>query len=241
MGFDADDREPAARRRHTPGIDMTEPGTSAPPSESSARIGGDLLSAMIAGAWRFAIVSIGAFGLWAFWGRWFYRNVGEAGLYAATALAFLGLAGLLLYPLVEGPRRLARFYRAFVPSFLAYAVAWCAMWFVFGAGLGEWLGSLAGSVVFVLGAGWMFGNRRASAGASVVMFVAHTAGYFLGGYSMSWLMSLRDGGLPDGLTRESLGVLAKLSWGLFYGLGFGAGLGYTFRVCQRRSKPTMDL
>jgi hypothetical protein len=196
---------------------------------------------MIAGAWRFAIVSIGAFGLWAFQGRWFYRNVGEAGLYAATALAFLALAGAFLYPLVDGPRRVTRFYRVFVPAFLGYAVAWCAMWFAFGGGPGEWLGSLAGSVVFALACGWMFGNPRVAAGASVVLFVAHTAGYFLGGYAMGRLMGIRDGGLPDGLSRESLGVLAKLSWGLFYGLGFGAGLGYTFRVCQRGSKPVVEL
>lgn len=196
---------------------------------------------MIAGAWRFAVVSIGAFGLWAFWGRWFYTNVGEAGLYAATALAFLGLAGLLLYPLVGGPRRVARFYRAFVPAFLGYAVAWCAMWFVFGAGPGEWLGSLAGSVVFALVCGWMLGHSRPVVTASAVLFVAHTAGYFVGGFAMGWLMGMRDGGLPGGLSREAIGVLAKLSWGLFYGLGFGAGLGYTFHVCQRGSKPTVDL
>jgi hypothetical protein len=31
-------------------------------------------------------------------------------------------------------------------------------------------------------------------------------------------------------------LLAKLSWGLFYGLGLGAGLGLAFHVCQRRAR-----
>ena len=108
-----------------------------------------LARSIIEGIWRFTAVSLGGFSVWAFAGRWFYRNVGEAGLYAVTTLVFLGLAVLMLNPLVSGPRRVWRFSRAFVPAFVAYAIAWCLLWFALGTGLGEWLASLAGSLAFV--------------------------------------------------------------------------------------------
>jgi hypothetical protein len=115
------------------------------------------------------------------------------------------------------------------------------MWFVFGAGLGEWLGSLAGSVGFALLCGWVFGNMRSVVGASAVLFLTHSTGYFVGGLAMGWLMGTRDSGLLGDVPADVIAVVAKLSWGFFYGLGFGAGLGYTFHVGQRGSKPPMDL
>jgi len=47
--------------------------------------------ATLRGAWSFALVSLAGFSIWAFAGRWFYRNVGEAGLYVAIAAVFLGM------------------------------------------------------------------------------------------------------------------------------------------------------
>jgi hypothetical protein len=37
--------------------------------------------------------------------------------------------------------------------------------------------------------------------------------------------------------RLQISVIAKLSWGLLYGLGFGAGMGHAFSTFQLREKP----
>ena len=51
----------------------------------------------------FTVVSLGGFAPWVFGGRWFYRTVGELGLYAVCAIAFIGLSGPLLHRLIIGP------------------------------------------------------------------------------------------------------------------------------------------
>ena len=96
---------------------------------------------VVEGAWRFAIVSVAGFGVWAFAGRWFRAHGGEPGLYGASTVVFVGLAGLLMHPLVRGPSRLLRFYGVFIPAFIAYAVVWCSFWFLLRFGVGEWLGA----------------------------------------------------------------------------------------------------
>ena len=45
----------------------------------------------------FTLVSLAGFAPWAFFGRWFYRNIGEAGLYLICAFVFIGLAGPLMH------------------------------------------------------------------------------------------------------------------------------------------------
>ncbi len=176
------------------------------------------------GSLGFAVVSCAAFGPWAFAGRWFYRSVGEAGLYAVCAVLFLALSGLLLHPLLEGERRLTRFYRVFLPAFLAYAVVWCVAWFALRGRAGEWLGSLAGTLAFAwltvrgLGRGDLFWK------AAAVLFIAHSAGYFSGGLAMESLMRAN----LTGGARAGVAALAKLAWGLLYGLGYGAGIGWVF-------------
>lgn len=194
--------------------------------------------AAVEGAWRFALLSVVAFSVWAFAGRWFYRSyqgLGEGALFAATAVVFLVLAGPILAPLLPGPRgssRIRSLYRCFVPAFLAYAVVWSAVWFLMRDRLGEWLASLLGSAAFVAVAGWLLGNLRPFAKASALFFATHTIGYFLGGVLAAFLFRSADGGLA-GLSPAAVAAVAKLSWGLLYGLGFGAGLGYTFHVCRR--------
>jgi hypothetical protein len=184
---------------------------------------------VVEGVWRFAVVSLGGFSVWALAGRWFYRHVGEAGLYATTTVVFLGLAVLMLYPLVPGPRRAWRILRVFAPAFMAYAVCWCLAWFAFRAGLGEWLGSLAGSVAFVAVSRWGLGSCRGLVSSSLVFFLTHSAGYFAGGWLMGWILRSHDGGVLAGLSKDLVGIIAELAWGLAYGVGFGAGLGYTYQ------------
>ncbi len=177
------------------------------------------------GAFGFALVSVLGFAVWAIGGKWLYARLGEGGLFAACAIVFLGSSGLLLHPLLRGANRLARFYAVFIPAFLAYGIVWSGSWFLLHFGLGEWLASLLGSVAFVALARWRLGGGNFLRTCAVV-FIAHSAGYFLGGKAMALISS--HGATAGGLTKEQAGLLAKLAWGLLYGFGFGAGIGYTF-------------
>jgi hypothetical protein len=188
--------------------------------------------AMLSGALGFAVVSLAAYAVWAFAGGWFRGRGGEPAMYAAIAAVFLALTGAVLHPLVRGERRLARFYGAFVPAFFAYAVAWSGFWFWLRYGAGEWLGALAGCAVFVALTAWRLGGWRAFWPALAVFFVLHTAGYFAGGFSMARLMALAREAAAGSPERAQLAALAKLSWGLFHGLGFGAGLGFAYHALQ---------
>lgn len=72
--------------------------------------------------------------------------------------------------------------------------------------------------------------------ASAIFFVLHTAGYFAGGQAMAFLTGLSRQKPAPLLDAASWVVLGKLSWGLFYGLGFGAGLGFVFAILQDRTR-----
>ena len=178
-----------------------------------------MLPSLLRGSLGFAVVSVAAFSVWVFGGAWFERHGGELAMYAGCCLVFVALSGLLLHPLLKGPRALPRFYGVFIPAFLAYAMAWCGGWFLLGAGRGEWAGSLAGSFAFAAVAAGMLRHWQAVVPAALVMFVAHSAGYF-GGEKICY-DSLHSAG-------------SELAWGLLYGLGFGAGIGHTFWITQRR-------
>lgn len=174
--------------------------------------------AVLRGTLGFAAVSLAAYSVWAFAGGWFKS---EAALYSSIALAFVALSGVALHPLAGS---LPRFYKSFVPAFLAYAAVWCLAWFTLHSRLGEWLGSLGGSVAFAVVAGLILGKPRASLQAAAVLFFAHSVGYFMGA-------DFYEGVKPQART------LARLGWGLFHGLGFGAGIGYAF-FQFREEKPS---
>jgi hypothetical protein len=193
-----------------------------------------LLRAMVRGSLGFAFVSLAGFAVWAFGGRWLYAHLGEAGLYFVCLVVFLGSSGLWLHPLVRGARSLVRFYGIFIPAFLSYALLWCAAWFALGFGAGEWVGSLAGSVAFVAVAGRRLGNYHGFVMGCVVLFLFHSAGYFLGGELMYWMTRPARAAMLGGLSKAQLSMMAKLAWGLLYGLGFGAGLGHVFYTFQRQ-------
>lgn len=197
-----------------------------------------LIRAVLGGAWRFAMVSIAGFSVWAFAGKWFRGHGGEVVLYAASTVIFISVAGLLMYPLIRGPQPLIRFYNIFVPAFLVYGCVWSVFWFLLRFGAGEWLASLAGSVCFVTVCAWRFGNMRPVTGAALVFFVTHSVGYFAGGKLMAFLMSPGTAHVLAGLSKSQCLTLAELSWGLLYGLGFGAGLGYLLHVLQATAKPS---
>lgn len=175
------------------------------------------------GSLGFAAVSVVAFSVWAFGGRALSGWAGEGGMFAAVAVVFVVAAGPVLSRLVEGPRPLFRFYRTFVPAFVAYAAAWCVAWFALRHAQREWLGSLAGSLAFAAVAGLALGSLRPWARVAAVLFVAHSAGYFLGGQLYYRI-------------KPEVPLLAMLGWGLVYGLGFGAGIGYAYHAFQPPKK-----
>jgi len=92
-------------------------------------------------------------------------------------------------------------------------------------------------VGFVAVVSWRVGNARGFLRTSFIVFALHSAGYFLGGQSMHWLLSTRDSAFSSGLSKPVLLVLAELSWGLLYGLGFGAGIGYCLHTIQNQKPP----
>jgi hypothetical protein len=181
-----------------------------------------LLKDTLHGSIGFAVVSIAAFSVWAFGAGWFRNLGGELGMYAAIAAVFLGLSGVVLGPLAG---RVGRFYKAFLPAFFVYAVVWTAAWFALPDKRGEWIGAAAGCLVFAWISMKMLGSTRGWLIAALALFVLHTAGYFAGDWAMYdfWLADRMDK-----KPRPEAVLAAKLSWGFFYGLGFGAGIGWVF-------------
>ena len=208
------------------GSKLSTPGERS--SASAPEQSEGLFRLVIGGAWRFAVVSLAAFSVWAFGSKWFRPIGGEPTMYAAIAVVFMGLSGLLMYPLMNRPRPIWSFYRAFMPAFFAYAAIWSACWFGLGAGWGEWLGAALGGLAFVVLSAWHFENWRGGWWALAGFLVLHTLGYYLGGWSMGKLLVLARAGHLGGLDRSQGVTLAKLSWGLAYGLGFGGGTGWVF-------------
>ncbi len=197
-----------------------------------------LLRSVATGGLGFGAVSVAAFAVWALAGRWLTSRAGEAGLYVACATVFIGLSGLALRGLTPGPGWWLRFYRVFIPAFTGYAIIWSAAWFLFGFGSGEWIGSLAGSVLFTIITARGFGSFRSLSKACLVVFILHSAGYFLGELLTGWLPGPAGRSLFAGLSKAQIYTLAKLAWGLCYGLGFGAGLGFAFHTFQNGGAAT---
>lgn len=182
--------------------------------KTTPRLGRSLL----AGSAGFGLVSLCVFATVAFAERWMYARLGLWGAYLAWTALFILLGGGVLGTLARGRWRLPRFYLLFGAAFFAYAAGWVAAYFLLRGAAGEWVGSLAGSLlmgaVFALG----FGAARKTLVLSAVLFVANSAGYFLG----------------SALNEAVGGSAGMLLWGVAYGLGLGAGLGATLHVAQSR-------
>ena len=207
------------------------------PESVAQRARGSHIPSLSESIWRgalgFTLVSIAGFAPWALAGRWFYRNVGEAGLYIVCAIVFVGLNGLLLHKLIIGPASLQRFYKVFTVAFVAYAAAWIIGWMRFKGHTGSIVGLLAGTIVMGVIMAEAFEARSKMVVIIAALFVLNAAGYFIGGWVEAWVVG-SDGLL--GLARSTRVTIAKLLWGVFYGIGFGAGLGVAFWVCQGRAR-----
>lgn len=196
-----------------------------------------LAQSLMLGALGFGVVSVIAYSAWAFGGRWLYLHVGEAGLYAVCAALFMVLSGVVLHRLLIGPGALGRFYALFAVAFGAYAVAWCAGWFILRGKAGEWTGSLAGTAIFAAVIAWSFSAFDRWWKIALVLFVTHSAGYFAGGWAYEQLSAIPSAEIAGWfLDKSKMVKLGMLSWGLAYGIGFGIGLGYALYVAQEKTR-----
>jgi hypothetical protein len=182
-----------------------------------------LAASLSRGVLGFTTVSVFGFAPWAVFGKWFYRNIGEGGLYAVCACAFMGLSGLLLHRLIIGPGSLARFYKLFSIAFVAYAVAWIVGYMTLRGHAGGLVGLFAGTALM----GWILATAFEARGTVVkviaALFVLNALGYFIGGEI-------------EGALIHTQALAAKLLWGVSYGIGFGAGLGLAFYLCQAQAR-----
>lgn len=197
----------AARARSLPG------GAGVP------GLGGSLLRGVIG----FMLTSVLGFVPWAVFGHLLHPAIGEAGMYAVCAVVFMVLSGLFLHGLIIGPGSLRRFYVLFTPAFALYAVIWTVCWMEMRGSQGGALGLLGGAMVMAafFVAAFQCGGRFVAVAAA--LFLGNATGYFLGG----WV---------EGQLFAHSKLLAMLMWGVCYGVGFGAGLGLAFYLCQAKAR-----
>ena len=169
----------------------------------------------------FTVVSVAGFVPWAVFGRWFHTHGGEAVMYAACAVVFIALTSPLLHRLIIGPGSVSRFYKLFSLSFTAYSIAWIIGWMMLRGHPGSIAGLFSGTMIMACMLVAAFDALRSVVKVFLALFVFNAAGYFIGGVS-------------EAMFIKEYPLAAKLSWGLFYGIGLGAGLGLAFHLCQER-------
>jgi hypothetical protein len=172
---------------------------------------------VIFGAIGFCAASLCVFATVAFGERWMYSHLGIAGSYLAWTILFIALGGGVIGAQVTGRWRLPRFFLLFAIAFFAYAIGWTGAYFsLHGSKVGEWAGSVVGSLLMgsILAAG--VGALRSALRTSFVLFIGNSFGYFIGS-------ALND------LVRGRPGMLL---WGAVYGLCLGAGLAAGIYLAQ---------
>jgi hypothetical protein len=199
-------------------------------------------SYILRGTLGFTLLSLAGFVPWAFFGKWFREpgRGGELGMYIACAAVFLLLSAPLLHRLIIGPGSLGRFYRIFTPAFVFYSIAWILAWMKIGGHPGSLVGLFAGTLCMSLIFVRAFDAWKQLVPVLLSLFVLNSAGYFIGGVVEGWLIHLPECSFFGvSLARPQQRILAMMSWGLFYGIGFGAGLGLAFYFCQQRVRETL--
>jgi hypothetical protein len=182
-----------------------------------------LTQCLLIGSSCFTLASLVVFATVAYGERWMYRNLGLSGAYLAWTALFILLGGAALRPLLIAGGT-ARFYLLFGIAFLLYAVGWVAAYFTLRDGFGEWVASFAGSALLAAAFAWAFGSWRSLVKLIVVIFIANSAGYFLGSLINSALR----------------GRVGMVMWGLLFGLGLGAGLGYAIYESQSEARARLS-
>ena len=132
-------------------------------------------------------------------------------------------SGPLLHRLIIGPGSLARFYRLFSIAFIAYAAVWIALWVWLRGREGEIAGLLGGTAAMGAILAFAFDAQHSTLKIIASLFVLNALGYFAGG----WF---------EGKLAIDHRLAAMMLWGVCYGIGFGAGLGLAFHLCQARAR-----
>jgi hypothetical protein len=187
------------------------------------------LPTLAASVWRgvlgFTLVSVAGFSPWAIFDRWFH-GLREGHLYVACTAIFIGLSGVCLHRLILGPGSLPRFYKLFSLAFAAYAVAWVGFWVALRGDEGSIAGLLGGTAAMGAIIALAFDAPRAMGQVIAALFVLNTLGYCAGG----WF---------EGKLAIDHRLAGMLLWSVCYGIGFGAGLGVAFHLCQERARAAL--
>jgi hypothetical protein len=189
-------------------------------SAAAAAVVPSLGRSVVAGGIGFCLASLAVFATVAFAERWMYARLGMAGAYVVWTALFILLGGAALRPLIVRPGRAGRFFLVFALAFFAYAAGWISAYFSLRNAAGEWIGSLVGSSLMGLVFAAGFGAARLAPRLCAVLFVANSAGYFVGS-----------------LFNNAVGGKAgMLLWGGVYGLCLGAGLGAVLFLAQTAAR-----
>jgi len=171
---------------------------------------------MAIGGAGFCLASLCVFATVAFAERWIYEQLGLWGAYLIWTALFILLGGAVLGSLVVGRWRLPKFYLLYGIAFFAYAIGWVGAYFTLRGTAGEWVGSIAGSILMALVFAVGFRTMRSILKLSVILFVANSLGYFAG----------------SALNDYVGGKGGMLLWGISYGLCLGAGIGAVLHLAQ---------
>lgn len=164
-----------------------------------------LVFSIIYGAVGLALVSVVAYSIWAL------GLMRGRAMWAAIAIVYLSLGGVVLSRLVIGPGAAGRFAGLFAVAFIAYAGAYCAFWFgLEGNHYADLWGSALGLAFVTLLVMRAFGRRDGFWLLFLALFALHSAGYYAGG----------------AIYPQFRGSAGRLLYGACHGLGFGAGLGF---------------
>lgn len=185
-------------------------------ASGSAKPAPSIGRSVLTGGIGFSAVSLAVFATVAFAERWMYSHLTVTGAYLVWTFAFILLGGALFGSLVVGRWRLPKFYLLYGVAFFAYAAGWVGAYFTSGGRKGEWLGSLAGTILMAFVLAFGFNALRSTLKFSALLFASNSIGYFLGS------------SLNDYVGAES----GMLLWGLVYGLFFGSGIGAVIQMSQ---------
>ncbi|WP_372366926.1 hypothetical protein [Candidatus Uabimicrobium sp. HlEnr_7] len=169
-----------------------------------------LLFSIISGAVAFTIASLLVFATVAFAERQLYQTLGMLGAYVFWVILFIGSGAILLHRLVRRVMSLQRFATVYAISFSLYSTAWITSYFFMRSNTGEWVGSATGSLSLSITLAIAFHMPQKIVSWSLFFFITHSLGYFSGSYIFEIL-------------HNSKGMIL---WGITYGLGTGAGLGF---------------
>ena len=181
-----------------------------------------LTASIVRGIVGFTVVSVVGFLPWPIMDHWF-RHPSEMQLYLACTAVFIGLSGPCLHRLIIGPGSLSRFYQLFSLAFIAYAALWVTFWVALRGNAGSLAGLLGGTAAMGAILAFAFDTPGTMPKVILALFVLNTLGYYAGGKI-------------EGKLAIDHRLAAMLLWGACYGIGFGAGLGAAFHLCQQRAR-----